>query len=298
MSSLAPLTLRSTTSYSNPCPKLHMPGPYLGNPFLTLSLSTDLMNVSRPRNRHLLSSFSQKLCARIRTSDGKSSLQVDLSSQFDTRLMILQTCPFGLHSVTSKWHTKTSIGTWKITSGRSGARIQISLTCRSIGLRRRTSTALFGNHQGNLYTRPLSSNFFRRASIRACLRAILDVGSTSINGQDELPFRQLDVLYEHILNSAGAGQVDAVRQTTALCALFESCQFGCVCLCTKQTPEGIIAAILGLEIEDVDCILEELSSMLRVTKIDVCLYHASVGDFLFDRNRSGKLWTKVLFGPE
>jgi hypothetical protein len=65
--------------------------------------------------------------------------------------------------------------------------------------------------------------------IKARLRTILDVGSTSTNGQAELPFRQLDVLYEHILNSAGAGQVEAVKQTTALCILYESCQFDVVC---------------------------------------------------------------------
>ena len=126
--------------------------------------------------------------------------------------------------------------------------------------------------------------------IQARLRTILDVGSTSTNGQAELPFRQLDVLYEHILNSAGAGQVEAVKQTIALCILFESCQFGYVCVCTKRTPGEIIATILDLVIEDVDCILGELCSILKVTNFHVRLYHASVSEFLFDPNRAGNLW--------
>jgi hypothetical protein len=62
----------------------------------------------------------------------------------------------------------------------------------------------------------------------------------------------------------------------------------------NQTPGEIIAGILGLEIEDVDCILEELSSILEVTEY-IRLYHASISDFLFDPNRAGNLWVDEQF---
>jgi hypothetical protein len=78
-----------------PLSQVHNQG--LGNPFLMLSLSTDLTSVLRPRNKHPLSSSSRQLFARIHPSDGKFSLQVDPSSQFDTRSMMLRTRPLGLH---------------------------------------------------------------------------------------------------------------------------------------------------------------------------------------------------------
>jgi len=129
--------------------------------------------------------------------------------------------------------------------------------------------------------------------IKARLRIILDFGSTLINGQTELPFCQLDALYEHILNSAGAGQVEAVKQTTALCILYKSCYFRYAL--PDQTPGEIIAGVLALEIEDVDCILEERSPILKAAGDDIRLYHASISDFLFDRNRAGGLWVDERF---
>src|SRR5260370_5944542 len=187
----------------------------------------------------------------------------------------------------STGRTKTSSATWKTTSMRSDAGIRTSLTYQAIGRRKRTLTGSSGQF---IYAATVIKFLLSGKRIKARLRTILEVGSTPTNGQTELPFRQLDVLYEHILNSAGAGQVEAVKQTTALCILYGSCGYGIICWKTHQTPGQIIAGILGLEIEDVDCILEELSSILEVTDDDIRLYHSSLGDFLFDHNRAGNLW--------
>jgi hypothetical protein len=55
--------------------------------------------------------------------------------------------------------------------------------------------------------------------VKARLRTILNVDSTAIQVQAKLPFRQLDPLYKHFLNAAGARRVEAVKQTTSLCIL-------------------------------------------------------------------------------
>jgi hypothetical protein len=70
-----------------------------------------------------------------------------------------------------------------------------NLTCRLIGCRRKTSTASFGNRQGNSsYAATVIKFISSGKRIEARLRTILDVGSTSINDPAELPFHQLDVL--------------------------------------------------------------------------------------------------------
>ncbi len=108
------------------------------------------------------------------------------------------------------------------------------------------------------------------------------------NSSRDLPFAELDLLYAHILtNAAGVDCQEIVRETIALCILYHSyVKFGA----RERDPREVLSIILGIGIKDVTSILAELSSIVQVTETSVKVYHASLGDFLFDRRRSYDLW--------
>jgi len=114
------------------------------------------------------------------------------------------------------------------------------------------------------------------------------LNSILANSTRDLPFAELDLLYAHILtNAAGVDLREIVREIIALCILYHSyIKFGA----RERDPCEVLSIILGIDIEDVTFILAELSSIVQVTETSVKVYHASLGDFLFDHRRSDDLW--------
>ena len=128
------------------------------------------------------------------------------------------------------------------------------------------------------------------------LRSVLDSGRTLISRSGisdslELPFAELDTLYAQILQTAsGRFRVhnpQTVPLMVALCILpGEDHEF----LVLHQSPADAFSKILRLDIDVVSLILAELSSILSVQPWHIAVYHASLGDYLFDRSRSGSFW--------
>jgi len=122
------------------------------------------------------------------------------------------------------------------------------------------------------------------------LRSILDNGSMIHRTPGEHPFFDLDSLYMHILQMASErlASVENVSLITALSILFHDILFFIHYL--WETPKEMFCSILHLDNEHVDSILAELSSIISLSKDKIVPYHASLGDFLFDRSRAGSFW--------
>ncbi|KAF9476833.1 hypothetical protein BDN70DRAFT_811586, partial [Pholiota conissans] len=102
------------------------------------------------------------------------------------------------------------------------------------------------------------------------LEVIIGLRSTRCDG--EIPFAELDALYMHLLESCP--DPESVVQVV-----------GIVLAGLRQ--KDWIEALLGLQPGDVNLALGPLSSIIDTTGSQVYLLHASFGDFLVDRTRSG-----------
>ena len=57
-----------------------------------------------------------------------------------------------------------------------------------------------------------------------------------------------------------------------------------------ESPADAFSKIFHLDIDVASLILAELNSILSIQRSCIVVYHASLGDYLFDRSRSGSFW--------
>ena len=119
---------------------------------------------------------------------------------------------------------------------------------------------------------------------RPMKRLDIILGLIPIDG--DMPYKELDALYNHIFSSI----VDIPTILKILGFLFFKYDVGPIWV----TPD-FLANLLDLDKEDVDLHLSELHSILYIpptntTKLSIRPVHASLQDFLVDKLRSGKYY--------
>jgi hypothetical protein len=126
------------------------------------------------------------------------------------------------------------------------------------------------------------------------LRSIVGNVSPPIGRQD-LPFAELDAVYAHILHTAGEriDSLETIIRVVAFTVISISSRLWILHREIYASPVAMLADILTLDIETVSCILTDLSSIISCSDNGLGAYHASLGDFLFDRTRSGQLWVDL-----
>ena len=108
------------------------------------------------------------------------------------------------------------------------------------------------------------------------------------DGRRDLPFAELDALYGYILQRA-AGERTDILKVIALIIISINTHHWVLYRQTFGTPVAMLADVLVLDIPTVSCILTDLSSVISCSDNGLNAHHASLGDFLFDRTRSGSL---------
>jgi len=112
------------------------------------------------------------------------------------------------------------------------------------------------------------------------------------SGRKDLPFAELDAVYAYILRRAGEciDSLDTVLRVIALTIISINNHHWMLYRGTYDTPVAMLADVLMLNIETVSSILTDLGSIISCSDSGLDAHHASLGDFLFDRTRSGSLW--------
>ena len=130
-----------------------------------------------------------------------------------------------------------------------------------------------------------------RHSPIAGLRSIVENVSPPM-GRRDLPFSELDALYTYILQTAGEriDSLETVLRVVALTIISINRQYWALHREIYLTPVAMLADVLTLDVETVSCCLTDLSSIISCSGSGLDAYHTSLGDFLFDRTRSGCLW--------
>jgi len=95
------------------------------------------------------------------------------------------------------------------------------------------------------------------------------------------PLAELDALFSLILSTRELDEVGTTVKMTAICLEYPK-YFNTV------TPEDL-AKVLQIELIGIRAMLDELASLFDVNFNNIRPFHASYGDYLFDRSRSGEL---------
>ena len=96
------------------------------------------------------------------------------------------------------------------------------------------------------------------------------------------PFAELDALYYLILSSREVEEVETTVKATAICLEYPK-YFGAI-------SPGDLAKVLQLELIQTQAMLDELACLLEVSDSNIRPFHASLGDYLFERSRSRSLY--------
>jgi hypothetical protein len=133
-----------------------------------------------------------------------------------------------------------------------------------------------------------------RHSPIAGLRSIIGNVSPPV-GRRDLPFAELDAVYAYILQTAGEriDSLETILRVIAFTIISINRRHWTLHREIYASPVALLADVLTLDIETVSCVLTDLSSIISCSDSGLDAYHASLGDFLFDRARSGSLWVDL-----